>query len=99
MGRFVTHRPRLAWDGARMVVAAIERGHHGWIGELLGERLGPEYRRHVEDAWLRMSMEPDRALVEAGLWRARLDDLLAQRPERQAEVAFVIDEAMTFLRP
>jgi hypothetical protein len=98
MGRFVTHRPRLAWDGARMVVAAIERGHHGWIGELLGERLGPEYRRHVEDAWLRMTMEPDRALIEAGLWRARLDDLLAQRPERHTEVAFVIDEATTFLR-
>jgi len=62
------------------------------------ERLGPEYRRHVEDSWLRMVMEPDRALVEAGLWRARLDDLLVQRPERCAEVAAVIDEATTFLR-
>jgi hypothetical protein len=97
MGRFVIHRPRLAWDGARMVVAAIERGHHGWIGDLLAGRLGPEYRRHVEDTWLRMTMEPDRALIEAGLWRALLDDLMAQQPDRPAEVANVIDEAMTFL--
>jgi hypothetical protein len=94
---FVTHRPRLAWDGARMVVAAIERGHHGWIGDLLAERLGPEYRHHVEDAWLRMTMEPDRALIEAGLWRARLDDLMAQRPDRRTEVGNVIDEALAFL--
>jgi hypothetical protein len=81
-----------------MVVAVIERGGPGWIGQLLADRLGPQYRRHAEDAWLRMSFDPERSAIEAGLFRVRLDDLLTYHPEMQAQVAFVIDEATRYLR-
>jgi hypothetical protein len=93
MAQHVTHRPRLAWDGARVVMAAIEHGDHAWLATVAGERLGPEYRRHIEDAWLRLAVDPDRTAAEAGLFRARLDDLLARRPELQADLASMIDEA------
>jgi hypothetical protein len=80
-----------------MVVSVIEQGGPGWIGQLLADRLGPQYRRYAEDAWLRMSLDPERSATEAGLFRVRLDDLLAYHPEMKAEVAFVIDEAARFL--
>jgi len=90
------HRPRLAWDGARVIMAAIESGQQVRMALLLGRRLDPGYERAVEDSWLRLTLDPDRAMKEAGLWRARLDDLIGLRPDLAPDLMAVIDEARRF---
>ena len=97
MTRLIGHRPRLAWDGARAVVATIEMGQHLQLGRLLRDRWGFEFERHVEDSWMRMAVDPDRRLAEAGLWRARLDDLLSQRPDLASAVASVVAEVTPYV--
>ena len=91
MTQTTSHRPRVAWDGARVIIAAIDRGYQGWLAYVLGERIDSEYYGFVLDSWSRMNARPEAMMAEAGLWRARLDDLLSRRPE-------VTDELVTVLR-
>ena len=99
MGQVTWHRPRLAWDGARAIIAAIESGQQVRMALLLGRRLDPGYERAVEDSWLRLALDPDRTMTEAGLWRARLDDLISLRPDLAPDLMAVIDEARQFAPP
>jgi hypothetical protein len=80
----VLHHPRLAWDAARVFVRAAEAGDaFGWLGERLAELLGDDYRQALVESWNRLwwSERPDVREAEAGMWRARLEDVLGARPD------------------
>ena len=80
MGARIYHQPRVAWDLARIVasLATSEDDLYVWFSTRVGELLGPSYRRHLYDTRARLatSTRDDAPLVEAGLWRARLEDVL-----------------------
>ena len=97
MTQIASHRPRVAWDGARVIIAAIDRGYQGWLAYVLGERIDTEYYGYVLDSWSRMNARPEAMMAEAGLWRARLDDLLARRPEITDELVAVLRETSATL--
>lgn len=88
----LSQRPRIAWDGARTIVAAIDAGYQGWLAYVLGERIDDRYHAAVLDSWTRMTAHPERVMSEAGLWRARLDDLLLERPSIAADLVAVCRE-------
>lgn len=81
MSAGVVHRPRLAYDGARSIVLQIAHGELSLVAGVLTGKLGVTYGRLAEETWYRLAADPDRINSETGLWRARLDDLLTQRPE------------------
>ena len=97
MTQTTSHRPRVAWDGARVIIAAIDRGYQGWLAYVLGERIDSEYYGFVLDSWSRMNARPEAMMAEAGLWRARLDDLLSRRPEVTDELVTVLSETSATL--
>jgi hypothetical protein len=97
MTQMASHRPRVAWDGARVIIAAIDRGYQGWLAYALSERIDAAYYEYVLDSWSRMNARPEAMMAEAGLWRARLDDLLAERPEITDELIAVLEETSTTL--
>jgi hypothetical protein len=91
----VLHHPRLAWDGARMFVRAWGAYHlYGWLGNQCERVLGTEYRRALFESWERLwdSDRPDAEHVEAGRWRARLEDLLRFHPELATPLRDLIRE-------
>jgi hypothetical protein len=88
----VAHRPRLAWDGARAIVAALEAGQDAWLAEIVRDRLGADYAQDVADSRRRLAADADVFLTEAGVWRVRLDDLLGRRPDLAASVAELTTE-------
>src|SRR2546421_12521209 len=70
----VLHHPRLAWDGARVIVRALESDHlYGWLNERLGTLLGPAYQQALSDSFNRLwwTDRVDAPQTEAGLWRGR----------------------------
>ena len=97
MTHVVAHRPRLAWDGARAIVATIEAGQDAWLAALVRDRLGPSYAQAVADSRQRLAANSDAFLTEAGLWRVRLDDLLGQRPDLAPQVAELTSQATAHL--
>jgi len=79
----VLHHPRLAWDGARVIVRALESDHlYGWLNQRLGAMFGPLYQQALSDSFSRLwwTERVDAPQAEAGLWRARLADLLQENP-------------------
>jgi hypothetical protein len=93
----VAHRPRLAWDGARAIVAALEAGQDAWLAQIVQDRLGPPYAHAVADSRRRLVANADAFLTEAGMWRVRLDDLLGQRPDLAPRMAELINEITAHL--
>lgn len=93
------HYQRLAWDSARIIVAAIEADMWPWLAYQMGERIGPEYRDHLVNSFTRMSGHPDRNTTEAGLWRATLTDLLTHRPAVGTALTELMSEARAQLVP
>lgn len=92
MTQAVMHNPRVAWDGARTICRALESGFHPWLAYAMGERLGDPYRNYLIDSFNRLDAQPDRIMVEAGIWRVYLQTLLEQGPEtRNAVVALLAD--------
>lgn len=80
----VIHQPRVAWDAARVLVRAVtDDAVLDRLGAGLGELLGPGYQQSLRETRDRLSWntDGDRLLVEAGLWRVRLEDALRTRPE------------------
>ncbi|SCG68678.1 hypothetical protein [Micromonospora coxensis] len=79
----VVHHPRLAWDTARLFVAAADDAElFAWLAHQVGEILGPAHEQELRDTGARVSYPAeDRSPVEAGIWRVRLEDLLRARPE------------------
>jgi hypothetical protein len=97
MTQLASHRPRVAWDGARVIIAAIDRGYQGWLAYVLSERIDCDYYDYVLDSWSRMNARPEAIMAEAGLWRARLTDLLTCRPEVTDELLAVLEETSATL--
>jgi hypothetical protein len=92
----VIHQQRLAWDGARVIVRGLESDYlYGWLNERLGVLLGPPYQQALSDSFNRLwwTERVDAPQAEAGLWRARLSDLLQARPELAAPLRDLIYEA------
>jgi hypothetical protein len=86
---------RLAWDGARTFVRAIWSAQvFGWLIEELGMLLGPAYQQALSDSYARLWSDPgpDAPHREAGLWRARLHDVLWTDPALAATVQRLVDE-------
>jgi hypothetical protein len=89
----VVHHPRLAWDGARAFVAALHSDViYFWLRARLGEVLGEEYQLALSDSYDRVQfpIRVDAYVVELGIWRARLVDVLNSRPELRTPIADLI---------
>jgi hypothetical protein len=76
----VMNRERLAWDAALVVVRVLGSDQVGrWLHEQIATRLDPETAAALAESRLRMwaSSRVDAPQVEAGIWRAKLGELLA----------------------
>jgi hypothetical protein len=77
---------RVSFEAARTAVAVAESEEwHSWYADRLGWLFGPAVEQEFRETRARLvwaTGEPNRP-VEQGRWRARFDDLLADRPERQ----------------
>lgn len=77
----VVNRERLAWDAARVVVRVLHSDQVGrWLHEEMATRLGTDLAAALVESRLRMWASPrlDAPQVEAGIWRAKLADLLTE---------------------
>ncbi|MGI8332035.1 hypothetical protein ACRYCC_18880 [Actinomadura scrupuli] len=92
MTQTIIHQPRVAWDGARVFVAATLSNYYPWLSAEVGRLLGGDCRRQLAEtrALLLADVRPDAIHVEAGIWRVRLEDLLRHRPDLTAGLADLI---------
>jgi hypothetical protein len=96
----VIHQQRLAWDGARVIVRALESDYlYRWLNDQLGILLGQRYQQALSDSFNRLwwTERLDAPQAEAGLWRARLADLLQERPDLAKPLEHLIYEAVARL--
>ncbi|GLI02563.1 hypothetical protein [Phytohabitans aurantiacus] len=80
MSTQVVHPQRLAWDAARVVVRALGSVEVlKWLHGQMAARLGPAQAQALVASRDRLwgNPRPDAPHVEAGIWRARLADLVA----------------------
>lgn len=92
----IVHPQRLAWDGARAFVALADTDQdYFWLGARLRELLGAEFELALSDTRTRLvwQIRANAVNVEAGLWRARLADVLAERPEVGIALRHLIGDA------
>lgn len=82
----VLHSPRVAWQAARVFVAAAETDAYYWLSEVIGTYLGVMWDLQLAETRLRLREQPNLLYAELGAWRARLDDLLAEHPEQTSIV-------------
>ncbi len=91
----IVHQQRLAWDCARTFTAAADSDRdYFWLCHQVRRLLGPEYEQALSDARTRLLLaaRPDAPQVEAGLWRARMEDALRERPELVYALADLVEE-------
>jgi hypothetical protein len=84
MTQTIVHHQRLAWDCARAFTAVAEDDYgYQWLSGQLRVVLGPDHELALSDSHtrLRYTTRLDAMSAEAGLWRARIEDTLRQRPE------------------
>ncbi|MBX6383021.1 MAG: hypothetical protein IRZ07_08600 [Microbispora sp.] len=87
----VIHRERVAWESARLFVAAATDDVYWWLGETLGRRLGRTYETDLTRTRLRCLHQDeegragraheDALSAEVAAWRARLEDAMTERPQ------------------
>ncbi|MEU8176393.1 hypothetical protein AB0C14_26270 [Microbispora hainanensis] len=100
----VIHRERVAWESARVFVAAATADAYWWLGETLGRRLGQAYEQDLARTRVRLQREEARPVqdtraagedvlsAEVGAWRARIEGVLTERPELAEVLRQVIEE-------
>jgi hypothetical protein len=96
MATHVLHRERLAWDAARVVVRALGSVQVlGWLHGQMTTRLGPANAAALAQSRDRLwsNPRPDALHAEAGIWRARLADLLATDGSLAAPLVEITTEA------
>jgi hypothetical protein len=84
MTRGIVHHQRVAWDCARAFVALADSDReYFWLSTRLADLLGADYGLALSDTRTRLLWQSrgDAVNIESGLWRARIQDLLDQRPE------------------
>lgn len=103
-GVAVIHRERVAWESARVFVAAATADAYWWLGETLARRLGQGYESDLARTRVRLQREEagpaqgtraaggDALSAEVGAWRARIEDALTERPELADVLRQVIEE-------
>src|SRR5690242_15865714 len=77
----VVHLPRVAWQAARVIVAAAENDAYYWLSEMAGRYLGVMYELQLAETRLRLQADESALYAELGAWRARLSELLEVNPE------------------
>ena len=94
MSQTIIHQPRVAWDGARVFVAATMSAGYPWLSERVGRQLGAGYQRRLAETrdLLLSDARPDATHAEARIWRVRLEDLLRHRPELTGDLAALVRE-------
>lgn len=88
-----THIPRLAWDAAWAIVdGSADPVRSASLAEWLDTHAGQPYGQLVIDCRNRLVTNDgfESTAVEAGIWRARLDDLLHDRPDLVEPLAHLI---------
>jgi hypothetical protein len=96
----VVNRERLAWDAAQVVVRVLGSDQVGrWLHGQMAARLGPEPAAALAESRLRMWASPrlDAPQAEAGIWRAKLADLLATDASLAAPLREMMAEAAEHL--
>ena len=96
MNAGIVHHQRLAWDCARAFVAVADSDRdYFWLCNEVRRLLGPRYEVALSDARNRLTLaaRPDTAQIEAGLWRARMEDALRERPELALALAGLVEDA------
>ncbi|WP_062428776.1 hypothetical protein [Herbidospora daliensis] len=83
---------RVAWEGARVVVEASTAEAYWWVNDMIGRYLGVMYQLKLAETRLRLLEDDEFTVAETGAWRARLDDLLAERPDLTPVVADLTKE-------
>ena len=88
MAPSVIHQPRVAWDAASAFVRAAAGADFDTFAGAVRNLLGSVYYDRLTDTRLRLCTADvgERAGyqitdTEVGMWRARLEDLLRERPE------------------
>jgi hypothetical protein len=99
----VVHHARLAWDAARIVVAVADGDEdrlYQWLAGRLDTICGWEYEQALSISRTRLmyQLRADATAVEAGMWRARLQDLLDRRPELVPPLQALVEELAPLLR-
>lgn len=92
----IVHHQRLAWDCARAFVALADTDReYYWLGARLRELCGPEHELALSDTRTRLlwQVRADGRSIEAGRWRARIADLLAERPALAPALAALRQDA------
>lgn len=86
MSSAVIHHPRVAWDAALTLVRAARTDDatvswcRDWVADLLGTESGAAFlatRHRLQDA----TAAVNEVQVQEGLWRVRVQDALATRPD------------------
>lgn len=93
--RLINHE-RLAWDSARVISRVLESDQVGrWLHEQMSTHLGPEVAEALVESRLRMwaSARLDAPQIEAGIWRAKLEELLLGDPTLAMPLRVMITEA------
>ena len=85
------HPQRIAWEGACVFVDAANADAYYWLSDMVGKYLGVIYRLELAETRLRLQAE-EASHAEAGAWRARLDELLEDRPEMTPVVQQLVTE-------
>lgn len=96
MNAGIVHHQRLAWDCARAFIAVADTDRdYFWLCNEVRRLLGPQYEVALSDARNRLVLarRPDAAQIEAGLWRARMEDALRERPELVLALASLVEDA------
>ncbi|MFD0743715.1 hypothetical protein ACFQ1L_19245 [Phytohabitans flavus] len=88
---------RLAWDAAQVVVRVLGSHQVGqWLHAQMAARLGPEPAAALVDSWMRIwaSTRLDAPQVEAGIWRAKLTELMMTDPALATPLRDLMAEAV-----
>jgi hypothetical protein len=101
MGTRIYHRPRVAWDFARAAVsiATANDDLYAWFATRVADLIGPPYQLALYDTRTRLARptRDDAPYVEAGLWRARIDDLLSRDVDLTEDLYILAHDASSRL--
>ena len=96
MTQRIVHHQRLAWDCARAFMAVVDGDRdYFWLCRQVRQLLGPDYEAALSDARTRLMLaaRPEAPQIEAGLWRARMEDALRERPDLVLALAALVEDA------
>jgi hypothetical protein len=97
----IVDQQRLAWNCARAFAATADTDRlYFWLCARVRELLGADQEAALYQSRLRLlnSGRPDAVQVEVAIWRARLVDLLSERPELSIALGMLVDDVRAGLK-